>query len=70
MRKADAKLIKKFNEKYPVGSTFQWREMSIDTVPYKPLTVRSPAYDHYGMAVAFANEKRGFISVEPQFVKY
>lgn len=69
-RKADAELIERFNKQFPVGFKFEWRPISIDTEPYKTLTVRSAAFDSYGQAVAFVKEISGYVSIEPLFVKY
>jgi hypothetical protein len=70
MRTAAKNLIKRFNELYPVGSQFKWRPVASDQSPYQLMTVRFPAYDMNGQAVAFANEKSGCISISDQFVDY
>lgn len=70
MTKANQKLIDRFNDRYPVGATFEWRSIGKDGIPFERLTVRAAAYDHFGMAVVFSKERSGFISIEKNFVNY
>lgn len=70
MGKGSQKLIDRFNKRFPVGAPFRWRPVSLADFPYKTLTVRFPAYDSNGQAVVFANERNGYISIDPKFVDY
>lgn len=67
---SNSKIIERFNKQFPVGCKFRWRPISKGDSPYQDMTVRYPAYDLHGQAVAFAKEKSGCISIEEGFVDY
>jgi hypothetical protein len=62
-------LVGKFNAKFPVGSTVQFRTSQDNE--YRPVTVARPAYIAPNQhAVTFFEEISGFCSVDPMFVDY
>ena len=59
-------IVNGFNDEFPVGSKVMWRpSVRAESIE---VTVKSPAYNNYGMPVAFFHERSGFCSVEPQFI--
>lgn len=59
-------IINSFNENHPVGAKFLWKpSVRGEAIT---VTVKKPAYEFYGMAVAFFEERSGFCSIEPQFI--
>lgn len=69
--KQTAKLIERFNKKFPVGSTVFLRKCAVESSEYKPYTVTEPAYrDYSGEAVAFFDGISGCFSVSPDFIDY
>lgn len=61
------RIVEVFNKYYPVGSLVQWKPTTRSEAI--EVTVKHPAYPHYGQAVAFFEERSGFCSIEPQFLE-
>jgi len=65
------KLVEKFNNLYPIGSTVMIRKVSKDSYPYIPVTVSTFAFvANETEPVTFFNEISGYFSIEPEFVQY
>lgn len=64
------KLVNKFNSLFPVGTKVHWRSVGRDGVPYQIVTVQHPAYVSHGQPVVFFEERRGYCSIEENFVNY
>lgn len=64
------KLVEKFNEIFPVGSTVMWRSIAIESVEHQPFTVISKATLLNGQPIVCFAEKHGYVSIEPVFVDY
>jgi len=67
---AAEKMVAKFNRLYPVGDGVYWRSYVSDAAPYKYMTVKTPAFVANGQPVVFFQERSGYCSIEPEFVKY
>ena len=65
------KLVKQFNDKFPVGSKVMLRKVASNCFPYKEYTVNQAAFlSSSGSPVAVFDEISGFFSIEPEFIKY
>lgn len=62
-------IIDDFNKKYAVGSTVYWRPVANGTIDFQKMTVAMGAYISNGMPVCFFKERKGFCSIEPQFLE-
>ena len=65
------KLVEKFNELYPVGSTVMVRKIARESSPYVEYTVKAKAFlVNPTSPVAFFNGISGCFSIESCFVSY
>lgn len=64
------RLVKQFNELFPVGSTVLWRSVADDAFEHKPFKVEAPAFLSNGNPVAFLESKSSYVSISPAFVDY
>lgn len=63
------KIVKDFNDKYPVGSTVLWRSTT-KSEDYQEMVVKREAYVTNGhSAVAFFENESGYCCIEPRFIK-
>ena len=62
------KLITGFNALYPIGAKLGFRP-AVGLDP-QMVTVKTPAYNHYGNPVVWFEEITSFCSIEPCFIDY
>ena len=60
-------IIRKFNRNYPIGTKLPWKPVSSGSETVT-VTVKHPAFIHYGMPVAFFEEYASFCCIEPRFI--